>query len=386
MNESAREAHVQALGEALHAYLALEWLVAWLIDLLSPGSADDVRRATARRLAEQFEEAVAIYQAEAGDHPRLAALANRLGQLVAERDRLVHGHPYVDSTAETKLLFTARMGRQLWTVDQLQAVTRAFEEAGAEALALLTLLQAEQETGAVVPAAVPATPAPAEDVSESLGYSALADAAAIVRAQLDSQPRALKMPAGALEIYVVRDFLSAGECADLIAMIEGDLVPSGILSQDPDPTFRTSSSCNLQRDHPLVRDVDSRIAALLGVDRAYSETIQGQRYAVGQQFKPHHDFFHKSEYYWEDIQREGGQRTWTAMAFLNVPEAGGQTNFPEAGLKIAPRTGNLLVWNNLDLYGAPNQASLHEGVPVEAGLKYVITKWFRERPWGLRVD
>ena len=31
--------------------------------------------------------------------------------------------------------------------------------------------------------------------------------------------------------------------------------------------------------------------------------------------------------------------------------------------------------------GSPNPASLHHGMKVRAGTKYVITKWFRERPW-----
>ena len=53
-----------------------------------------------------------------------------------------------------------------------------------------------------------------------------------------------------------------------------------------------------------------------------------------------------------------------------------------AKVRITPRKGNLLVWNNLDEQGAPNMASLHQGMPVIAGVKYVITKWYRERPWG----
>jgi prolyl 4-hydroxylase len=50
-------------------------------------------------------------------------------------------------------------------------------------------------------------------------------------------------------------------------------------------------------------------------------------------------------------------------------------------VKIAPKRGNLLAWNNLDPLGEPNEQSLHQGLPVEAGLKYIITKWYRERPW-----
>jgi prolyl 4-hydroxylase len=65
-----------------------------------------------------------------------------------------------------------------------------------------------------------------------------------------------------------------------------------------------------------------------------------------------------------------------------VPEAGGETFFPRLDLKIPPRRGSLVVWNNLDEHGAPNEFSLHQGMPVRAGVKYVFTKWYRERPWG----
>jgi len=100
-----------------------------------------------------------------------------------------------------------------------------------------------------------------------------------------------------------------------------------------------------------------------------------------QQFKEHHDFFYTSEPYWPEQERQGGQRTWTAMIFLNEPEAGGETEFPKAAIKVSPRTGNMLVWNNLNIIGEPNYFSLHEGLPVAAGTKYIITKWHRERPW-----
>jgi prolyl 4-hydroxylase len=168
----------------------------------------------------------------------------------------------------------------------------------------------------------------------------------------------------------------------VIALIDKDRQPSGLLADSPDPDFRTSESCNLRLTDPVNIAVERKINGLTGIQPAHGETIQGQRYAVGQQFKEHHDFFYKSEAYWPEQERQGGQRTWTAMIFLNEPEAGGQTAFPKAGVRVTPRTGNLLVWNNLDEYGEPNSYSLHTGLPVEGGVKYVITKWYRERPWG----
>jgi prolyl 4-hydroxylase len=204
-----------------------------------------------------------------------------------------------------------------------------------------------------------------------------------LRDRLQSRPGVFQLPAQGLDLFVVRDFLPKPACDKLIALIDADRVPSGILATyEPDPEFRTSESCNMSPAHPAVRDVEERITALMGIDPVQGETIQGQRYAVGQQFKPHHDFFHTDQDYWAEMQRTGGQRTWTAMIFLNEPEAGGHTAFPRAGVKVTPRTGNMLVWNNMDAFGMPNEQSLHTGTAVEAGVKYVITKWYRERPWG----
>ena len=203
-----------------------------------------------------------------------------------------------------------------------------------------------------------------------------------VRDRLLRNPTVFKIPSNDLDIFVARDFLTPAECRGLMQMIDAQRIPSQLLAPTPDPEFRTSESCNLSPFDPLVRQVEAKIADLMGIDPLHGETIQGQRYAVGQQFKQHHDFFYPSEPYWPEMERSGGQRTWTAMTFLNAPEEGGQTAFEKAGIKVAPRAGNLLAWNNLDSNGEPNIYSLHQGCPVVAGVKYIITKWYRERPWG----
>jgi prolyl 4-hydroxylase len=205
---------------------------------------------------------------------------------------------------------------------------------------------------------------------------------AFVRTRLLRTPMAFKIPAQGLDIFVVREFLTPKECQDVITLIDQDRVPSGLLAPSADPDFRTSESCNLRPSDPTNQHVERKINALTGIEPRHGETIQGQRYSVGQQFKPHHDFFYKSEAYWEEMQRTGGQRTWTSMVFLNEPAGGGQTHFPKANVRVTPRTGNILIWNNLDEFGEPNPYSLHTGLPVERGVKYVITKWYRERPWG----
>jgi prolyl 4-hydroxylase len=123
------------------------------------------------------------------------------------------------------------------------------------------------------------------------------------------------------------------------------------------------------------------MCALTGIDNAFAETVQGQRYSEGQRFGIHNDYFAAGQPYSQAVADEGGQRTWTAMVYLNTPEEGGQTAFPKTGLAIPATAGVLLVWNNNDHQGLPNRASHHEGRAVTKGRKYVLTKWYREREW-----
>ena len=207
-----------------------------------------------------------------------------------------------------------------------------------------------------------------------------------VKARLLRNPQALRVEAEGLDLFVVRNVLPPDLCRDMIALVDQHLSPSAIMAPHPDPDYRTSYSGNPPPDHPLMVEVDRRISEVVGIQRELGETIQGQRYAVGQQFKPHWDYFIPGEPYYPQQREVGGQRTWTAMAFLNEPEGGGHTNFTEVGVSIRPRTGNLLVWNNLTPEGQPNSLSMHQGSPVTAGVKYVITKWYRERPWRPHPD
>lgn len=202
-----------------------------------------------------------------------------------------------------------------------------------------------------------------------------------VKARLLRNPDALRIDCEGLDLFVVRGVASADECAALIDLIEQDLTPSTLMGNTEDPEFRTSHSCNLRPGEPLVQMVERKIHAIVGIQPELGETVQGQRYRLGQQFKAHYDFFHPTEPYWPAQQASGGQRTWTAMLFLNEPEAGGRTDFTEVGVSVRPRAGNLLVWNNLTPEGDLNPRSMHQGSPVTAGLKYVMTKWYRERAW-----
>lgn len=193
-------------------------------------------------------------------------------------------------------------------------------------------------------------------------------------------PGVQRVPTPRLELFVLRGFLDAGACAALIERIDARRRPSEIADDLGDEAFRTSETCDLAWSDPVVAEVDRKLADLLGLPLSLSEPIQGQRYAPGQEFKPHTDTFEPGGADYFTHCAETGNRTWTAMIYLNEPDEGGATRFKAIGKTIRPGTGKLLAWNNLLPDGRPNSATLHQGMKVRKGAKYILTKWFRERP------
>jgi prolyl 4-hydroxylase len=205
---------------------------------------------------------------------------------------------------------------------------------------------------------------------------------ATVGARLAATPGVQKVPNSKLDLYVIKNFLDAAACEALIARIDSRRRPSTIADDTGVAKFRTSETCDLDAADPVVAAVDVKIGAVLGIDLRNGEPLQGQRYGVGQEFKPHTDTFNPGGYDYYLHTGTGGQRTWTAMLYLNAPEEGGGTRFKAIGKTIRPEPGKLLAWNNLLADGSPNPATLHQGMKVRSGVKYVITKWYRQQPLG----
>ncbi|WP_067732101.1 prolyl hydroxylase family protein [Novosphingobium naphthalenivorans] len=210
---------------------------------------------------------------------------------------------------------------------------------------------------------------------------ALARIGAAVRGRLSCDPSVRRFPEERVELYAVERFLGADECARLIGMIDAAACPSSLIDETSWPNYRTSYSSDIDVYDDTVRGLDARLAALTGLPPACGEYAQGQRYQCGQYFEEHCDWFDTTAGYWRREKRSGGQRSWTAMIYLNEVDEGGTTDFTRVRLSVPPLAGCLLLWNNAQADGTPNPWSMHAARPVVRGVKYIVTKWFRTRTW-----
>ncbi|HYD24200.1 MAG TPA: 2OG-Fe(II) oxygenase [Croceibacterium sp.] len=202
-----------------------------------------------------------------------------------------------------------------------------------------------------------------------------------VRERLAAHREVHKIPTEKAELWAVANFFDPVECGRLMAITDAVAQPSKAFDAAYSSGYRTSYSGDVDPHDPFIRKLQRRIDDLLGIDPTYGETIQTQRYMEGQQFQAHTDWFPANTPYWELEKDRGGQRSFTAMAFLNAVEEGGDTAFPRLGVAVSPQPGALLIWNNADENGTPNPWTVHAGTPVTKGVKYIITKWYRCRRW-----
>ena len=99
-----------------------------------------------------------------------------------------------------------------------------------------------------------------------------------------------RTPTAKLTLFVKSDFLDPELCTALIALIDGSRRRSTVSDYNGDVAFRTSETCDLNSLEPSVLEVERRITDVARLDPAHGEPIQGQRYAVGQEFKAHRLF------------------------------------------------------------------------------------------------
>jgi len=184
-------------------------------------------------------------------------------------------------------------------------------------------------------------------------------------------------------VVVFGGFLSDAECDELIELAAPKMARSTVVNrEDGSNTFhadRTSDGMFFQRsdDSPaLVRRIEERIAALLNWPVSRGEGMQVLRYRPGAEYRPHYDYFNPTDPGTVATLKRGEQRVATLLMYLNTPDAGGSTTFPDIDAEVRALKGHAVFFS----YDCPHPSSrtLHAGTPVIEGIKWVATKWLRQ--------
>jgi len=178
--------------------------------------------------------------------------------------------------------------------------------------------------------------------------------------------------------------LSALECAWLRLNARATLRPSQVLDPDtgrPRPnlirTGMTSYFAASRLEFPALR-LAARLAGYGNATLERAEPLAILRYRPGEQYQLHRDALGAVALASDPLQ-SAGDRSTTILGYLNSPAAGGETDFPELGIRISAQAGRILVFDNLEESGDPAPLSLHAGLPVTRGTKWLASLWIRQK-------
>ncbi|MEZ5955597.1 MAG: 2OG-Fe(II) oxygenase [Hyphomonadaceae bacterium] len=126
----------------------------------------------------------------------------------------------------------------------------------------------------------------------------------------------------------------------------------------------------------------ARIAAVIGTPASHQEPTNVLHYTRGQEYRLHYDFIDPGVAHFARELQTVGQRTVTFLIYLNDDYEGGATTFPRLDWSFKGQAGDALAfWNLTD--GKADVRTLHAGTPTTDGVKWLLSKWVRDRPLPL---
>ncbi len=131
--------------------------------------------------------------------------------------------------------------------------------------------------------------------------------------------------------------------------------------------------------------VRAKIAALTKMPIYAFEPPQVFHYKLGDEIKAHYDFVRGDS---EGYGRSGAftsERIVSSLVYLNDDYEGGELDFIKGGVKHKGRKGDIVFFANVDLSGAPDRQTLHAGLPVTRGEKWMLSQWIHNQPFSAAV-
>ncbi len=184
-------------------------------------------------------------------------------------------------------------------------------------------------------------------------------------------------------IKILENVLEKSECDVLIDIASKiDQMQKMDTLGDKIDGYRTANGCWIRENNEVTDKIKYIVSKNSGVSIKHQEDIHIVRYDIGGEYKPHHDFFHPNTDYYESACGKSGQRTHSFLFYLNDVIKGGDTEFTQMKIRVSAKTGRLLIWDNIDIYGNIDSSSLHAGLPVEEGEKWIAIVWVREKQFN----
>lgn len=184
-------------------------------------------------------------------------------------------------------------------------------------------------------------------------------------------------------ITVLDHVLTPEECEELMSRSMDKLQRSTTIDPNSPARIvikdRTSDGTFWNKGHDdFISRLDRRMMLLTQHPVEHFEGLQVMRYQPGGEYKAHFDYFPLEQKGAAAHLVRGGQRVATLLMYLQAPEEGGETEFPDVGVSVIPKQGSAVYFEYRDIEGRYDPLTLHAGNPVLKGTKWIATRWIRQ--------
>lgn len=177
-------------------------------------------------------------------------------------------------------------------------------------------------------------------------------------------------------IHNIENFITDEEGSKILEEANKDFVEATVLG-DNDGYRVAQGTWLYSYKNQIVATLKEKISKIINVPVENFEQLHVVKYEIGGEYKVHHDYFHANTDSFEENMKRGGQRTHSALIYLNDDFEGGETDFPKIPYKAIPKKNKLIIWKNVDENNKVEYNSLHAGLPVTDGTKYIAIFWVR---------
>jgi len=182
--------------------------------------------------------------------------------------------------------------------------------------------------------------------------------------------------------FVLHNFITSEYCQKIIDHAEDKLIDSEVIG-GKQSHIRNSKQHWISKNNQLVKPIFEHISKKFNIPFENAEDLQVVRYLPNQFYNEHHDSCCDNNQKCLEFIERGGQRILTVLIYLNNDFSEGNTFFRNLDLKVKPPTGNAIVFYPLAKGTSKcHPLSLHAGMPVIAGVKWIANVWFREKKFN----
>lgn len=192
------------------------------------------------------------------------------------------------------------------------------------------------------------------------------------------------------QVIEIPHVFTKDECRFVMNSMEGKLERSMVVGVGENDVSkdRTSMTGWIKPTDPVLGGFAKKLMSLGSVltgirDPSRYEDVSIVRYEKNQFYKEHFDACTTKTYCGDALRI---YRTATIIMYLNDEFEGGETSFPRIGVKVRPEMGKIAFFYNTDDSGKEIPDSLHAGLPVQSGVKWICTLWIKFFPSDAQVQ